>query len=443
MRDLLFVFGSMKIEMRFRRTFTILCAFLLHGAAFAAGTEPERILLTWDGDPARTQAVSWRTSEATSGSRAQIAPAQAGPKLEAVATTVSATSIAVDVTTGTTVHYHTVAFRDLKPSSKYAYRLGDGVTWSEWNHFNTASDKPEPFTFLYVGDAQNDVKSLWSRVIRDAFRHGSQARFILHAGDLINLPNADNEWQEWFEAAGWINRVVPSVAIPGNHEYAFMGRDKPRELSKFWRPQFEYPKNGPAGLEDTAYYIDYQGVRIIGLDTNVPPETQTDWLEGVLKENPNRWTILTFHHPIYSAAARRDNPHIRAAWMPLIDKYRVDLVLQGHDHTYARSQKLTSGTVVGTTGSGAVYVVSVSGSKMYNVTTETANLMARMAEDTQLYQLLTIKGDTISYEARTAAGDLYDAFDLQKGSPSEGNRLINKIPETAERRRVPRRRDED
>ena len=49
--------------------------------------------------------------------------------------------------------------------SNLTYRVGDGVNWSEWFHFRTASDRPEPFSFIYFGDAQTDLKSLWSRVI--------------------------------------------------------------------------------------------------------------------------------------------------------------------------------------------------------------------------------------------------------------------------------------
>jgi hypothetical protein len=74
---------------------------------------------------------------------------------------------------------------------------------------------------------------------------------------------------------------------------------------------------------------------------------------------------------------------------------------------------------------------------MYEATTATAHLMARLAEDTQLYQLITVKSDALTYEARTAGGELYDAFELRKGPPGQGNRLINHIPATAERRRTP------
>ena len=59
---------------------------------------------------------------------------------------------------------------------------------------------------------------------------------------------------------------------------------------------------------------------------------------------------------------------------------------------------------------------------------------SRSAEDTQLYQVISIDGDRLRYEARTAVGDLYDAFDLRK-RPGRPNELIEKIPDTPERRR--------
>ena len=57
--------------------------------------------------------------------------------------------------------FHTVNFTNLKPDTKYLYRVGDGANWSEWFEFETASNKAEPFSFVYVGDAQNDIKEHW------------------------------------------------------------------------------------------------------------------------------------------------------------------------------------------------------------------------------------------------------------------------------------------
>lgn len=417
---------------------------------------PDRIILTWTGDPARTQAVTWRTDPSVARGLAQIAPAlENGRDLEPAARTVEAVSCDLSTDLGPSRH-HTVEFTDLAPGQLYAYRVGDGTNWSEWNHFRTASEGAEPFSFIYFGDAQNEIKSLWSRVIREAYAAAPRARFMIHAGDLVNRANSDAEWGEWFAAGGWLNAVVPSIAVPGNHEYQRAPRPESSRdssgtapalaeplLSGHWRPQFAFPQNGPEGLEESVYSLDYQGVRIVGLNSNVRHREQAEWLERVLAERPPSisWTILTFHHPVYSSAKGRDNPTIRALWQPVFDRHAVDLVLQGHDHTYARSglrvhDNVPSGRNVRDPQRGTVYVVSVSGPKMYEL--QQLPDMKRRAEDTQLFQVISIDGPTLRYEARTATGLLYDAFTLRK-RPGLPNELIDEIPATPERRRTPKR----
>jgi hypothetical protein len=110
----------------------------------------------------------------------------------------------------------------------------------------------------------------------------------------------------------------------------------------------------------------------------------------------------------------------------------VDLVLTGHDHTYGRGRNLPEGVKRVQPLGGTVYVVSVSGPKMYSLADEP--WWNRAAEDTQLYQIISIDGDTLRYEARTAVGELYDAFDLAKrdGLP---NAMVDRAPADIPERR--------
>ncbi len=398
--------------------------------AHRATAIPDRIILSFQTNPARSQAVTWRTDASVSGAVAQIALASAYPKFVETARTVEAQTSPLQTDLGL-AHYHSVNFVGLAPSTLYAYRVGDGTNWSEWIHFRTASDGAEPFSFIYFGDAQNEIKSLWSRAIRAAYSDAPRARFMIHAGDLIDSANTDAQWGEWANAGGWINSMVPSIVVPGNHEYG-QNPGGIKRLSRHWRPMFTLPENGPRGLEETCYFVDYQGVRIIALNTEEKQLEQAVWLETVLGNNPHKWTILTFHRPLYSSARGRENVALRQLWMPIFDKYRVDLVLQGHDHTYARSKNLRAGVNVRNNQSGTVYVVSVSGPKMYELNREP--WMARAAEDTQLYQVLTVDGNTLRYQARTVTGELYDAFDLVKKGRGV-NQLVERVPAAPERLR--------
>ncbi len=408
--------------------------FILRVASSAAEYQPspvpDRVILTWTEDPSTGFSVTWRTDKSVRKAFAEIVAAVDDPGLEKKAQRVNASSEAYETDQGG-ASGHRVTFRALMPDTLYAYRVGDGVNWSEWNQLRTAGARPDPITFVYFGDVQAKIHSVWSRVVRQAYSMAPDARFMVFAGDLINRRGVDREWGEWYEAGGWIYRQVPSFPVPGNHEYGSV-----KQLPPNWHSQFTLPANGVAGLEGTNYYIDIQGLRMIALNSNLKQKEQAEWLDHLLANNPNRWTAVVFHHPIYSTKRGRDNPELRELWQPVFDKYGVDLVLQGHDHTYGRTNLQTSGKVR-SARAGTIYVVSMSGAKMYEL--GDAKVFARTAEDTQLFQIVRIQGDTLRFECRTATGALYDAFMLRKqaGKP---NKLTNQIPATPERVRVNRQR---
>ena len=389
---------------------------------------PDRIVLTWSEDPTTTASVTWRTDTSIAQAEGQIAEANASAnfttwaKSETAHTEKWKRNILV-------AHFHSVTFKGLKPNTLYAYRVGSGDIWSSWYQFRTASAEPNEFTFIYLGDAQNNLLSLWARTIRAAVLDAPHADFILHAGDLVDYPNKDSDWHEWFESGNWIHAKIPSIPTPGNNEY-YKDGDTLRP-SVLWRPQFTLPENGPKGFTETTYYTDYQGARIISLNSNERHKEQAPWLEKILENNPNKWTFVTFHHPIYAATQGLANKDQREAWKPLFDKYAVDLVLQGHNHTYARGNNIGSGVTVRDTTKGTVYVVSVSGPKQLKLRKD--RWMTRGGENTQLYQIITVSGDTLHYRAMTVVGELYDAFDLvkQMGKP---NKLIDRAPQSSERR---------
>ncbi len=493
-------------------------------AAHAPTPLPDRVVLTWQDDPATTQSVTWRTDTSVKKGLAHLAIANAnGRALEPQTFEAETSHLQSDLNEA---HYHSVTFRDLEPDTLYTYRVGDGVNWTEYYHFRTASDRARPFSFIYFGDAQNEVRTHWSRVFREAFRDAPRAAFTLHAGDLINEPSWDAEWGEWHQGPDWVNGTIPVIATPGNHEYrrvnqgpeherfwstkdgedvdiimtsldreagdkgtlyriSVMGpdgtkarleindtgrivladdgvssitgftteelvgsevfsaplKDRQRDpgipmVSTHWRPQFTFPiQNVPdEALKETVYFIDYQGVRFVSLDTNKEREAQVPWLRKVLEDNPNRWTILTFHHPIFSPASDRDNAELRALWKPVLDEFKVDLVLSGHDHTYARTGEVAALDEANVPSGyqqaydpeiGTVHVVSVSGPKMYAVTK--GAYAKRIAENTQLYQIIDVDDKLLRYRAYTATGELYDQFTLEKrdGRP---NLLIEALP---------------
>lgn len=377
---------------------------------------PERVLLNVTDAPESSVVVTWRSPVTERNATVQFMPAGSDPRLGEAALSATGTSETVAVTEAQNLEYHEVRLTGLTPGTRYSYRVGDGTTWSPWSDFRTAQTGNTPFTFLYFGDAQNNIAAHWTRVVRQAMTTAPEATLAVHAGDLINRADNDSEWGEWFSAGAGLHDQVMTLAIPGNHEYTS------RRLSRLWQPQFTYPQNGLPELRDTNFAIQKQGVLFIALNSNQMIQEQAVWLDRVLTQRKARnWTVVTFHHPVYSTAERRDNPQIRAAWQPIFERHKVDLVLQGHDHTYGRR------------GVNPVYVVSVSGPKMYRLSDAAKTGMKRVGEFTQTFQVIRVSPNTVRYESRLVTGELYDGFELVRNP--DGRKVLREVaPQVSERR---------
>ncbi|MEK6480322.1 metallophosphoesterase family protein [Catalinimonas sp. 4WD22] len=398
--------------------------------------EPDRIILNLTENPLSSVGVNFRTDTTIAAALVEIAEATHGPQFTQNTRQINAETELLSVQPANEpeviAHYHSATIDGLEAGKKYVYRVGSSDHWSEWFQFDMPDPDNEPLSLLYFGDAQNNVKSMWSRVIREAYRTMPEIDFMLHAGDLINEHNRDIEWGGWFHAGSYIHSTVPSVMTPGNHEYEDV------VLAPQWKPQFNLPSNGPKGLEETCYQINYPNLKVISLDAEQIDESESFrkaqmlWLDSVLTNDPKKWTAITLHYPFYSTKPNRDNEELREHFKPIIDKHHVDIVLQGHDHAYGRGmvENVPSGSQVVSESSGTMYVVSVSGPKMYDVSNDP--WMERKAANTQLFQIITIEDNELQYQAFTATGKLYDAFQLvkQEGKP---NKLVNKIPDTPEK----------
>ena len=397
---------------------------------------PDQIILNLTEDPLESVAVNWRTDANVSQGQVQVAEATHNSNFQENARTIDASSEFFEnqylEEPAVQSYYHSAIIDDLNRGRQYVYRVGFDSIWSEWFQMTMPSPKRDGLKFIYFGDAQNDVKSLWSRVVRQAYQKMPEVDFMLHAGDLIDKANRDLEWGDWFHAGGFLNAMIPSIMTPGNHEY-FKGR-----LSRHWKPQFNLPQNGPRELKETCYEINFPQVKLISLNAerigrlDAKGSIQANWLDSVLTNNPKKWTAVTMHYPIFSSKSDRDNFELRSLVKPIFDKHHVDIVLQGHDHSYGRGsvKNTDGGTSVREQRFRTMYVVSISGPKMYEIGEQP--WMKRRGGSTQLFQTIKIKGNKLTYEAYTATGELYDAFDLIKKS-NQPNQIVDRIPIMPER----------
>ncbi len=376
---------------------------------------PDRVILNLTESPSTSVAVTWRTDVLVEEGYCELQLASEGPVNSENSKTFKAkTTFTNHVYLDEPVieaNQHSFVFTDLTPDEKYLYRVGYGDYWSEWYEFKTPANEGE-FSFIYLGDSQSDLKSQWSRVIRSAYRHAPDSEFILFAGDLINRAGRDLEWHDWFYAGSFIYGMLPQVMTPGNHEYKNM------ILDPHWNTHFSQPTNGVEGLEGTNFVIDHNNMKLIIIDSGAESElrykdgdkleAQKVWLDSVLQTNTKEWVIVSTHVPLYSPKENRDNKHIRDNFQPILEKYKVDLVLSGHDHSYGRGRYTDNPD----NNHKVMYVVSVSGPKMYEAGDK--DWMERSGAFKQLYQIISIDNNVLQFESFTTDGKLFDSFTLIK-----------------------------
>lgn len=416
--------------MRFKFILIFATLLLINGCQKTEETTdiiPQRIVLNISESPTTSIGLTWMTRDAVSLSQVQIAEATVWTQFLDSLKTYDATSSEFITDKKEQIFNHALLLKNLLPDTKYVYRVGGDSIWSEWIQFKTAKIENEPFEFTFFGDPQNNNKDHVSRVFRQAFKHSPNSEFWLFSGDIISEPE-DTQISEFFFAGNPFFSFVPLALAPGNHDRAYetengeiVRNEKGKKqrldvIDKYWNSSFTLPENGLPGFEETSYYFDYQGVRIIMINSNNEDmlDEQAVWLDEVLQNNKNNWSIVSFHHPIYSAGRERDDDETRDIFMPVFDKHNVDLVLTGHDHAYARSYKLKNGKRVNINELGTVYVVSVSGPKMYSVNSIYNDIMAKTGGEVQLFQVIRFENNKMIYNAYTASGELYDSFELNK-----------------------------
>lgn len=381
---------------------------------YPSSPQPDQIVLTWSGDPATTQTIQWRTSTNVAEGFVlytkksllnPLAPGEVEPvRLRARTAPLEDASLVNDPV----CHRHTAVLENLEPGTTYTYTVGNEEHgWSEPAEFRTAPGKTEPFSFIYMGDAQNGLDR-WGTLLKNAYREQPNAAFYIMAGDLIDRGADRGNWDSFFHnAAGIYDRrqLVPAI---GNHECQ-------GGHPQLYLDLFHLRENGPSQVEpERAYSFKYSNALFVILDSNIDPASQTAWLEEQLAQTDAVWKFVVYHHPAYSSAPRRDNKEIRELWTPLFDKYHVDLALQGHDHAYLRTYPIKGEEPVDSPAEGTIYIVSVSGTKYYGQ--DPRDYTEFGMTNVSTYQVLDIQisGNRLVYRAYDIDGNVRDEFVIEK-----------------------------
>lgn len=186
------------------------------------------------------------------------------------------------------------------------------------------NDTPRKVAFAAIadfGDGSDTQFALARRMCR--WRERRPFGMVITAGDNIYpAGEPENFRPNFYEPYGCLlDAGVRFRAVLGNHD---VGTDN-------GRPELDEPAFGMRGR---SYVVRKRGVRFVLWESNYQ---DVSWLRRNLGEEPgDRWTVVSFHHPVFSPGPHGPTPGLRPLLPRLFRRKGVDLVINAHDHLYAR-----------------------------------------------------------------------------------------------------------
>ena len=378
-------------------------------AAYEPSETPARVLLTFGDEKGETSRnISWicgkevQSSEVelvdiTSNLKSQISTFSS-TKSNLKSQTLPASGEVFESRSGKAAYYRT-RLRNLKPGHTYRYRVSTEGKKSDWYEFHLPQVHEQETSFLFMGDIQDSIGGIANQLLKKAFQQNPDAEFFVCGGDLTERPT-DAYWGETFKSLDSIGQSMPILTITGNHDYL---KGVICQLERRFSLVHSYFLDSMVG-ENQVFTVKYKDVQLFCLDSNREffyLWTQRQWLEEQLAKSEAKWKIVVLHHPLYSIRGNMNNLIQRWMFNGLIQQYNVDVVLQGHEHAYAR---MTSPKP-----SIPIYTVSHCSPKSYRI--EFDERFDKFGTGSRYYQKVQTKGDTLFLTAWDASeGTLYDSL---------------------------------
>jgi hypothetical protein len=252
----------------------------------------------------------------------------------------------------------------LQPSTDYVYRVsvsGMDVAVGGETRFRTAG--PGPFNFVVLGDsglASNEQNAVARNILAE------RPAFVIHTGDIVYLPGGavgtsiDLYQRNYFNYYYATMSSAPFFPTPGNHDFG-------PELNPYLSIHSLPADTTPAADRGRYYSYDWGNVHFVSLDGYAGVDDAVNagglmlqWLDDDLRSTKQFWRVVYFHYPPFAAGPNMNDPHsalIRQYVVPILEKYGVQIVLGGHEHSYQRSQPMRNSNFV-TPETGTNYLAS-------------------------------------------------------------------------------------
>jgi hypothetical protein len=307
--------------------------------------------LTWRNNPTNSMVVNWWNPTTTGDSSVDYG------------LTTSYGSVA---TNSAATNFQCVELTNLTPGTTYHYRIrsSDGTIGTD-NTFTTSAENVTSFSFAVIGDPRGIALPSDATVYHTRHKQlldwmtTQNLSFALETGDIVwegailtsdpqTKANVESYYTEFFKAEQNFTKRWPIMPTMGNHEVQPGGRDY-----IYYYDMYEdaLPTNGTAGCRGRVYSFDYGNAHFVSLSSyQVDLNLQKTWLINDLtaaRANPNiKWIFAYMHAPMYTTSGHANRDDEIAAWGPVFEEFKVDIVFAGHNHLYERFHYLKGGQVV-------------------------------------------------------------------------------------------------
>jgi hypothetical protein len=259
-----------------------------------------------------------------------------------------------------------VRLAGLEPGTEYFYRVRAGqrilAAGPDHRFATDAGRTDKTISFFVTGDV--GTEQLRQVLTAESIRRAKpRPELGIICGDLVYTKGHSRDYDANLMRP-WSELFRDTVLWPtlGNHDWG-----SPPERN--WEVEWHLPNN------EHWYSFDRGSVHFAALDTgdgSVPDvDAQVRWLEDDLARHRDaEWTFVYFHHPGITCTYKKDNETVIERFLPIFDRWRVDVAFAGHAHTYERLYPHLRGKVVDRDQDpyyedpeGTIYIVSGAGGK--------------------------------------------------------------------------------
>jgi alkaline phosphatase len=367
-----------------------------------------KVTVTFNGDPATSKGFTWYTTLASANNDLQVVEKTGSvPDFSKAVKFTGKYSIS---TNSTSELLHKAEATGLKANTSYFFRVGDAALgiWSDTGTFQTAPQSGA-FTFIDLTDTQaktEDEAVLSSQTIAKALATVSNARFLALNGDIVDTGSNEQQWNWLLGHAQESLLNTTFVPAAGNHE---------SQTNSFIEHVDIKPADNSATTSGAYYSYNYSNAHFIVLNNNEDSTEYADftpaqiqWMRDDVQAARTagaQWIIVVMHKGPYTTSNHATDSDImgsngvRTKVAPIMSDLGIDLVLQGHDHIYARSKPIKDD---GTAASA-------------NKITETLNVQTiqyTVNPDGTIYLIPNTAGPKVYYKNKTIDPSYYDLFEV-------------------------------